>query len=206
MKLVLATHNPHKREELEDVLRDTLPEHIQVLTLDDVAEEVGEIEETGLTLPENSAIKAHAVFRATGLPSIADDTGLEVAALDGAPGVYSARYAGPGATYEDNVQKLLAELRGAADRIARFVTSICFVDARGEEHLFEGSVEGMITRQKHGEGGFGYDPIFAPVGAGNSDHAEGRTFAEMSSEEKNLTSHRGQALRAFAQWLRESGL
>ena len=195
MRIVIATHNPHKREELEQVLRDTLPEHIEVLTLGDVPEDVGEIEETGLTLQENSAIKARAVHFATGLPSIADDTGLEVRALQGAPGVYSARYAGPEATYDDNVRKLLAEMQGVVDRSARFVTSICFVDEDGEEFFFEGTVDGWITDERRGSAGFGYDPVFAPMETG------GRTFAEMSTDEKNAVSHRGRALRAFAQWL-----
>jgi XTP/dITP diphosphohydrolase len=199
VKIVLATHNPHKREELESVLRDALPERIEVLTLDDLPQNVGEIEETGATLKENAAIKAHAVFNASGLPSLADDTGLEVRALGGAPGVYSARYAGPGASYEDNVRKLLGELRHATDRSARFVTAICFVDAHGVEHSFEGSVEGVITEARFGTAGFGYDPVFAPA------DADGKTFAEMTGKEKNAISHRGRALRAFADWLRDSG-
>lgn len=197
MKLILATHNLHKRQELVDVLTSQLGGAIEVLTLDEVSPQVGEIVETGSTLEENALIKAHAVFALTGIPSLADDTGLEVSALSGAPGVYSARYAGEGATYDDNVNKLLTALNGVTVRSARFATVIAFVDGEGTDRVFRGEVEGSISLARRGSNGFGYDPIFVP-----GDDAEGPTFAEMSADEKNAISHRGRALRKFADYLK----
>jgi XTP/dITP diphosphohydrolase len=196
LRIVLATHNPHKRDELLRVLRDELKEAVEILTLDDITPSIGDIEEIGDTLEENALIKAHAVHAQTHLPTIADDTGLEVTALGGAPGVYSARYAGEDASYEDNVQKLLGALQHEKDRAAKFTTVIAFIDERGTEHLFRGEVEGVITLVRRGLRGFGYDPIFAP-----SDDREGRTFAELTDEEKNAISHRGRALRKFVHYL-----
>ncbi len=184
-KLVLATHNSHKKREMNTLLA---PLGISIVGLDDFPQ-IGDIEETGTTLLENSLIKARSVHQITGLPSLADDTGLEVDALDGAPGVYSARFAGENPTYEDNVNKLLSKLEGvsAEKRTARFRTIIAFVDGRRE--LFaEGIIEGLITVEPCGHEGFGYDPIFLP-------ETESKTFAEMSQERKNQISHRG---RAFA--------
>ena len=163
------------------------PLGISIVGLDDFPQ-IGDIEETGTTLLENSLIKAQTVHQITGLPSLADDTGLEVDALDGAPGVYSARFAGENPTYEDNINKLLSKLEGvsAEKRTARFRTIIAFVDGRRE--LFaEGIIEGLITVEPRGYDGFGYDPIFLP-------ETESKTFAEMSQERKNLISHRGRAL------------
>ena len=183
-KLVLATHNSHKKTEMNTLLA---PLGISIVGLDDFPQ-IGDIEETGTTLLENSLIKARSVHQITGLPSLADDTGLEVDALDGAPGVYSARFAGENPTYEDNVNKLLSKLEGvsAEKRTARFRTIIAFVDGRRE--LFaEGIIEGLITVEPCGHEGFGYDPIFLP-------EAESKTFAEMSQERKNQISHRGRAL------------
>src|SRR5579872_1478312 len=134
--LILATHNPHKREELREILRVELPNGIEILTLDDIQPPIGDIEETGSTLEENALIKARAVHERTKLPTVADDTGLEVDALGGAPGVYSARYSGEGATYASNVRKLLYELGGKDDRRAKFSTVIAYIDASGGEHLF----------------------------------------------------------------------
>ena len=218
MQIVIATHNPHKRKELLDVAvtfrsrsrseeaseaRDTAHRDLKVttttiefLTLDDIHPPIGEIEETGSTLEENALIKARAVHEKTKLPTIADDTGLEVAALGGAPGVFSARYAGENATYADNVNKLLDALRGEANRRAKFSTVIAYIDASGAEQLYRGEVKGTITESPRGTNGFGYDPIFAP----NEDPAA-RTFAEMTDAEKNAISHRGRALRAFARAL-----
>ena len=184
-QLVLATHNSHKKTEMNTLLA---PLGISIVGLDDFPQIV-DIEETGTTLLENSLIKARYVHQITGLPSLADDTGLEVDALDGAPGVYSARFAGENPTYEDNVNKLLSKLEGvsAEKRTARFRTIIAFVDGRRE--LFsEGIIEGLITVEPRGHEGFGYDPIFLP-------ETESKTFAEMSQERKNQISHRG---RAFA--------
>ena len=183
-KLVLATHNSHKKTEMNTLLA---PLGISIVGLDDFPQ-IGDIEETGTTLLENSLIKARSVHQITGLPSLADDTGLEVDALDGAPGVYSARFAGKNPTYEDNINKLLSKLDGISPdkRIARFRTVIAFVDGRRE--LFsEGIIEGLITVEPRGHEGFGYDPIFLP-------ETESKTFAEMSQERKNQISHRGRAL------------
>ena len=183
-KLVLATHNSHKKTEMNTLLA---PLGISIVGLDDFPQ-IGDIEETGTTLLENSLIKARSVHRITGLPSLADDTGLEVDALDGAPGVYSARFAGENPTYGDNINKLLSKLDGVSSekRTARFRTVIAFVD--GKTELFtEGIIEGLITVEPRGYDGFGYDPIFLP-------ETESKTFAEMSQERKNQISHRGRAL------------
>jgi len=183
-KLVLATHNFHKKTEMYTLLA---PLGISIVGLDDFPQ-IGDIEETGTTLLENSLIKARSVHQITGLPSLADDTGLEVDALDGAPGVYSARFAGENPTYGDNINKLLSKLDGVSSekRTARFRTVIAFVD--GKMELFtEGIIEGLITVEPRGYDGFGYDPIFLP-------ETESKTFAEMSQERKNQISHRGRAL------------
>ena len=194
--LVLATHNHHKAVELLAILRAELKDDIELRTLDDIEPSIAEIPETGSTLEENASIKARAVYAQTLLPTIADDTGLEVTALDGAPGVFSARYAGEDATYKDNVRKLLEELRGQPDRSAKFSTVIAYIDKKGAEHHFRGEVAGIITEAPRGSGGFGYDSVFAPV-----EDTLNRTFAEMTEEEKNAISHRGRALRALATWM-----
>lgn len=190
MRLVVASANPDKVAEIAAVLRDVelLPRPASV----------GEVEEDGLTLEDNARLKARAILAATGEAAVADDTGLEVAALGGAPGVYSARYAGPGATYADNVAALLEALDGSADRAARFrtVAMACFPD--GREVVAEGVVDGEIATVARGANGFGYDPVFVPAGAG------GRTFAEMTADEKNALSHRGRAFRALAALLAAS--
>jgi XTP/dITP diphosphohydrolase len=199
MTIVLATHNRHKRNELLAVLRTELGDRVNLKTLDDIEPAIGEIPETGNTLEENALLKARAIHDQTQLPTIADDTGLEVSALDGAPGVYSARYAGERATYADNVKKLLDELKGKSDRSAKFSTVIAYIDPKGDEHFFRGEVIGRITDVPRGSKGFGYDPVFAP--AEDVDH---RTFAEMSDEEKNAISHRGRALRIVAAYLNKT--
>jgi XTP/dITP diphosphohydrolase len=162
---------------------------------------VPEVDESGDSLEENARLKGHALVNATGLAAVADDTGLEVDALDGAPGVYSARYAGENASYADNVDKLLAALAsvgatGADRRRARFrtVAIACFPD-RGDI-VAQGVVEGVIAGERRGDGGFGYDPVFVP------DGGDGRTYAEMSLTEKNALSHRAKAFRALAAGLR----
>ena len=184
MRLVLASANPDKVAEIAAILGG-----VELLAR---PASVGEVEEDGLTLEDNARLKARAVMAATGEAAVADDTGLEVAALGGAPGVYSARYAGPDATYADNVAALLAALDGRSDRTARFrtVALACFPD--GTEVVAEGVVDGEIAPEPRGGNGFGYDPVFAPAGAG------GRTFAQMTVEEKNALSHRGRAFRALA--------
>ena len=187
MRLVLASANPDKVAEIAAVLDGVelvpRPSH------------VGEVEENGRTLEDNARLKARAILVATGEAAVADDTGLEVAALGGAPGVFSARYAGPEATYADNVAALLLALQNRpdrADRTARFrtVALVCFPD--GREVIAEGVVDGEITTTPRGAHGFGYDPVFVPAGGG------GRTFAEMAAWEKNALSHRGRAFRALA--------
>ena len=187
MQIVLATHNRGKMEEMSAILGH-LP--FELLALD-AFPEIGDIPETGNTLKENAFIKAETVHRLTGLPALADDTGLEVDALNGAPGIYSARYAGADATFDDNYQKMLKELHGipVEKRTARFRTVIAFVNG-GEKEWVEGVAEGRIIEEKRGIGGFGYDPIFyyPPLR---------KTFAELDSVEKNSISHRGKALRNF---------
>ena len=185
MKIVLATHNHDKEIELQHSLRGL---DVDICSLSEYPD-IGEIEETGTTLLENSLLKAHTVHDRTGLPTIADDTGLEVDALDGAPGVYSARFAGADATYEDNVNKLLSVMENVPDdmRSARFRTVISFVDEI-QELWTEGLIQGRITKTPRGNMGFGYDPVFYVP------HLE-KTFAELSTNEKNKISHRGIALQ-----------
>ena len=185
---VLATANEDKAREVAEILGpgfNLLPRPA----------DVPEVEETGTTLVENARIKAVALVRATGQAAIADDTGLEVEALGGAPGVFSSRYSGAHATYEDNVRKLLQELDGVPEpRLALFRTVAIAVWANGDERVAEGRVEGQIVLFPRGDGGFGYDPVFEPAGTG-------RTFAEMTPQEKHRVSHRGRAFRALAELL-----
>jgi XTP/dITP diphosphohydrolase len=194
LKLVLATANPDKAREITDVLRDAgLPIELLPRPAD-----VDEVEETGATLEENARLKAVALCDATGLPALADDTGLAVDALGGAPGVRSARFAGDDVTYADNVAKLLEVLREvpAEARQARFATVAIARFPDGREVAAIGSVEGTIATEARGDGGFGYDPVFTP------DEGDGRTFAEMSAAEKHRVSHRGRAFRTLADGLR----
>jgi XTP/dITP diphosphohydrolase len=188
-RIVLATANPDKAAELAAILRDAVDGDVELV---ERPAGVAEVEETGATHEENPRVKAVALVDATGLAAIADDTGLEVAALGGAPGVFSARYAGEDATYGDNVDKLLAELEGATDRRARFRTVVLLRRPDGSEVVGEGVVAGVITTSPRGSDGFGYDPVFIP------DDGDRRTFAEMTSTEKHAISHRGRALRALA--------
>lgn len=189
-RYLLCTGNPGKLKEL----RDLLPGHIQLITLAEAGLPL-ELPETGDNLEANALQKARHAHSLSGLPCIADDSGLEVAALGGAPGVYSARYAGPAKDAAANMDKLLRELEGQADRSARFRTVIALVEAEGE-HLFEGEVKGRITTERRGGHGFGYDPVFLPA---MSD----LTFAELESWQKNAISHRGQAVWKLARWLQE---
>jgi XTP/dITP diphosphohydrolase len=184
MKLVFATQNSNKLKEV----RLLLPETVQLVSLRDL--ETGEeLPETGRTLEANAAQKARYIYEKFGMNCFADDTGLEVAALDGRPGVWSARYAGPACRSEDNVRKVLTELKDVEDRKARFRTVIALI-VDGQEYLYEGIVNGSIAHVPAGSGGFGYDPVFIPEG-------EAKTFAEMSLEEKNSISHRALAVSAF---------
>jgi len=189
--IFLASGNPHKIEELKQMIEPLGIELKSTLDFPDAHE----VEEDQPDLKGNALKKARYWFIETGIPSLADDTGLEVDALNGAPGVYSARYAGENVTYDENVDKLLGEMEGKSDRKARFRTVIAFLDG-SEEHLFEGICEGGITRQRKGEKGFGYDPVFQPEGYN-------QTFAELSAEEKNNISHRGLAFQKFLTYLED---
>ena len=188
MKLLFATNNAHKLAEVQAVLG---PAYELVTPRDCGVTE--EIPETQPTLEGNALQKARYLRERTGLDCFADDTGLEVAALDGAPGVRSARYATDGHDFAANNRLLLGNLRGAADRRARFRTVVALLRS-GEEHLFEGIVEGRIIECERGCEGFGYDPLFVPDGFD-------RTFAEMSADEKNAVSHRARAVRRLADYL-----
>lgn len=188
MRFFLATANPDKAREMVDILSGA-GVHVSARPPD-----IPDVEETGTTLEANAELKARAIADATGAGAIADDTGLEVDALDGAPGVFTARFAGPNATYAQNCDKLVAELAQTPpdQRGARFVTAICVVWPDGSAQTFRGEVEGVITDGPRGSNGFGYDPVFAPL------ELDGRTFAQMTSEEKHAVSHRARALRAAA--------
>ena len=188
-RLVVASKNADKIAEIESVLGEIglAAEIVRGLEWDDVAE-------TGATLTANALLKAEAVVAATGLPALADDTGLEVDALDGAPGVHTARFAGPEAGYQDNVRKMLSVMKGKTNRTARFRTVVALVFPDGASVVADGAVEGKITTDQRGSGGFGYDPVF---------EVDGQTLAEMGPEAKNELSHRARALRALA---RELGL
>jgi XTP/dITP diphosphohydrolase len=189
VRLVLATANPDKAREIADALAG-----IELLPRPD---DVPEVDETADTLEGNARLKAEALRDATDEAAVADDTGLEVEALDGRPGVYSARFAGEDATYADNVNKLLKELDGVPvdRRRARFRTVALVSFPDGRELAVEGSVDGTISTEARGDDGFGYDPLFIP------DEGDGRTFAEMTLAEKQAVSHRGRAFRALAEAL-----
>lgn len=193
MKLVLATRNRGKVREMAGSLREA---GLEVVSLDEVDAPL--VDETGETLEENATLKAISAARATGLWALGEDTGLEVDALGGAPGVRSARYAGVGATDAVNNAKLLRELEGVpeAERTARFRTVMALASPDGRVWTTEGRLEGVIVREPRGDGGFGYDPLFYAPRAG-------RTLAELSVEEKDAISHRGQALRAMIALIRE---
>lgn len=188
-RLVVASKNPDKIKEIEEVLEPLglAGEIVHGLDWPDV-------EETGETLEENALLKARVVCEATGLPVIADDTGLEVDALEGRPGVKTSRFAGPNATYADNVAKMLEVMKGVEDRSARFRTVVALVFPDGVEVLAQGSVEGVITDAARGSDGFGYDPVF---------EVDGLSLAEMGMDRKNELSHRARAIRALG---RELGL
>ena len=193
MRLILATRNAHKLRELRELLRphelEPLPEDLELPP------------ESGTTFADNALIKARAAAGSTGEPAVADDSGIEAAALRGAPGVWSARFAGERATDEENLAKLLREVPEDGDRRVAYVCALAFVDPGGEERLVEGRCEGVLAREPRGEGGFGYDPAFVP-----DDYPDGRTMAELSPEEKDAISHRGRAARALLEELPAPGL
>ncbi|MDE6410109.1 MAG: non-canonical purine NTP diphosphatase [Muribaculaceae bacterium] len=187
-KLVFATNNQHKLEEAREITAGKF----EILSLTDIGCH-DDIPETAPTLEGNALIKARWIHDRYGFDCFADDTGLMVDALDGAPGVHSARYAGPGHDSEANMEKLLENLDGVADRKAHFSTAVALI-MDGSEYLFEGRVDGTIAETPAGENGFGYDPVFV------ADES-GKRFAEMSSEEKNAISHRGRAMSKLAEFL-----
>ncbi|MDO4461570.1 MAG: RdgB/HAM1 family non-canonical purine NTP pyrophosphatase [Bacteroidia bacterium] len=190
MKIILASNNAHKAREIEHML----PTGMKIETLREVGYNKPIIEDAD-TFEGNALIKARAIFSEYGRPCMADDSGLEVNCLNGAPGVFSARYSGEGATDEENNKKLLEAIRGKEDLSARFRTVIAYIDKSGAEHLFEGCVEGCLTTSPRGSEGFGYDPLFCPLEFPNL------TFAELSLEDKNKISHRSRALHALTAWL-----
>ncbi len=189
-RLVLGTGNPGKVDELRALLSDLSIKLVPAHDLNDPPA----VDEDADTLAGNAEKKARAFHEHTGLPALADDTGLEVAALDGRPGVHTARFAGPNCTPEDNKRKLLEVLDGVEDRRARFRTVVALVDSDGSARTFEGVCEGTITTEPRGDGGFGYDPLFLPEGYD-------QTFAEMSADAKNGISHRRKALDALRSFL-----
>lgn len=190
MNLIFATNNRHKLTEVSQILGDT----IELTTLAECGI-TEDIPETSPTIQGNALQKARYVWERTGRSCFADDTGLEVDALNGAPGVRSARYATDGHDFDANVTLLLRNLEGVTERSAQFRTVVALI-LDGEEYLFEGIVRGHITSERFGEGGFGYDPVFVPEG-------EVMTFAEMTPEAKNAISHRGRAIAELAKWFAE---
>jgi XTP/dITP diphosphohydrolase len=190
MELIFATQNKHKLEEVQALLAEA---HAQLISLDEKGFK-GELAETHETLDGNAIEKAEAVWKMYGMPCFADDTGLEVEALDGRPGVYSARYAGPGCSFDDNVNKLLEEMDNIENRKACFRCVIALI-MEGKIYTFEGRVDGTIIKDKKGGDGFGYDPVFLPDGFN-------QTFAEMPLDLKNSISHRGRAVEKLMQFLK----
>jgi XTP/dITP diphosphohydrolase len=188
MRLVLATRNPHKLRELTPLLA---PHELELLP-----DEVELPPETGDTFEDNALDKARAAAAATGRPAVADDSGIAAAALGGAPGVRSARYAGEGASDEANLQKLLDEVPVGGDTRVEYVCALAFVDPAGDEQVVEGRCAGRLTHEPRGSGGFGYDPAVVP-----DDPGDGRTMAELEPVEKDAISHRGRAARALLERL-----
>ena len=187
---VLASNNAHKVDELREKLQKY---GIKLLSQKEAGIEI-EPDETGDTFRENAIIKAEAVYQICHKPTIADDSGLEIDAIGGQPGVHSHRFAGPDATDDDRINKVLEMLKDTQDdkRTARFKTSICYIDEKGEKHFFDGVCEGKIGYEKKGTNGFGFDPVFI---------YEGRTFAQRTREEKSEVSHRGRAVSEFIKYI-----
>jgi XTP/dITP diphosphohydrolase len=187
-KLLFATNNLHKLREVQEIIGDSF----RILSLKDVSFE-GDIPETSDTLEGNARQKASIIYENKGMDCFADDTGLFIDALDGRPGVYSARYAGEGCSFEDNIRKVLAEMEHEENRKASFRCVVCLI-LGGNEHLFEGRVDGIILKEKRGAEGFGYDPVFVPDG-------QSQTFSEMPPYLKNGLSHRGRAIWKMMRFL-----
>ncbi len=196
-RLVLATHNRHKVLELRRILADAGLDDVEVLSADDVPG-LPDVAETGTTFAENALLKAHAVAAATGLPAVADDSGLCVAVLGGSPGVFSARWAGRHGDDRANLELLLAQIADVPDdrRAAWFSCAAALALPDGREHVAEGRLDGVVVRAPRGDNGFGYDPVFVPDGGA-------RTTAELGDGEKDAISHRGRALRALVPVLRD---
>lgn len=192
MRVILASNNKNKIREMAQILE---PFGMEVISQREAGADFV-VEENGTTFRENAELKAAAVFETLNAPVIADDSGLMVDALNGAPGVYSHRYAGENATDKERCEKLLSELADVPEekRTARFVCEICFIDEKGERHFFTGKCEGIIGTEEKGENGFGYDPVF---------YVGGVSLAEMTDDEKNSISHRGEALRLMKKYLEE---
>lgn len=190
-KIVFATNNAHKLQEI----RQIVGEEFEILSLADIGCDV-DIPETADTLDGNALMKAEFIKEHYGIDCFSDDTGLEIDALGGEPGVYSARYGGVAHDSERNMDKVLMKMQGVTDRSARFRTVIVLIEG-DKITKFEGKVEGNILTERHGVEGFGYDPIFAPV------EADGRSFAEMTAQEKNAISHRGRATAALVKYLKK---
>ena len=190
-EVILASNNKNKLREFKEKLKKF---DIDVISQKEAGFDI-DVEETGTTFTENAKIKAESVYKLSKKPVIADDSGLEIDFLDGAPGVYSHRFAGIDATDKDRINKVLKLMEDVPDdkRTARFRCSICYIDSKGEEHIFEGCCEGKIARQELGNNNFGYDPIFL---------CGDKTFAQMEQEEKNEISHRGLAMKKFIDYLR----
>ena len=191
-QIVFATNNAHKLEELRQIIGS----RFEILSLNDI-DCHDDMPETADNIKDNAKMKADYIFSHYNIECFADDTGLEIDALGGEPGVYSARYAGPGHDSEANIDKVLRLMHDTPmdQRTARFRTVITLIEGNGEYHYFEGRVEGLILTERHGTGGFGYDSIFQPI------EGDGRTFAEMQSSEKNAISHRGRATAQLVAYL-----
>ena len=197
MKVVLASKNPHKLVEISAILQ---PLQVELVLESELGVDI-EVEETGQTFEENSFLKAHAVMQATGLPALADDSGIAVDALNGAPGVYSARYAGEHGNDAANNEKLMAEMQNVpvGQRAAKFVSAVCLILPDGRELVVTGECPGSVALTPAGDNGFGYDPLFVPdavglPGGGTVPNTAHRTYAELADAEKDAISHRGRAM------------
>jgi XTP/dITP diphosphohydrolase len=187
--LVLASRNQHKLRELSGMLGDH--------ELQSLPQEVELPPETGESFAENAIVKARTAAAATGLPALGEDSGIAVAALGGAPGIRSARFAGENATDEENLARLIAEMEDVGDRRAAYVCALAYAEPDGEERLFEARCEGQLARSPQGDGGFGYDPIFVA----DASPRDNQTMASLSQQEKDAISHRGQAAKLLEAWL-----
>ena len=194
MKIFIATKNQKKLKELERIL---LPIGFEVLSINDFPDEFPDVDETGSTFRENATLKAEAIYKLIGKPTISDDSGFNVDFLNGEPGIYSARYLGVNTPSIKKCEKIIDLLKNVEEekRTAKFVCVICFIDKNGETHLFRGECKGKISQSIRGENGFGYDPIF---------EVDGETFAEMEEEKKNEISHRHMALKQFEEFIEKN--